>query len=133
MKHLFCIIALLLVSSVFHLGYADEPNPAPDPEPETPEYRLPKKKIPTFPGIALKPSSSYIGLKYDRVECALLFTLPADVEYIDVEAENLDSHIIYAGSVWAENPVWDQALPAGEYIITCTADNGDIYEGYIVI
>ena len=95
---------------------------------------LPKKEVPPLDPYKHKaPSLVRLYFTYNPQEKCATFELLSDIEYIDIEAENLESHIIYVGSVWAENPVWKQELPAGEYIITCTADNGDVYEGYVCL
>ncbi|MBD5219088.1 MAG: hypothetical protein HDS72_02410 [Bacteroidales bacterium] len=101
---------------------------------ENPPQPLPiKKSKPEIPPQHKAPSLIRLYFTYSPQEKCATFELLSDIEYIDIEAENLESHIIYVGSVWAENSVWNQELPTGEYIITCTADNGDVYEGYIYI
>ena len=134
MKKILFFLALIFTSGIYSMSYADEPG-TDEPGTDEPKRNLPKKNQPSLPGIYLDPScvNSSVGYNYNSVHSASYFFLPADVEYIDIEAENLESHIIYVGSVWAENPVWKQELPAGEYIITCTADNGDVYEGYVCL
>lgn len=123
------ILIILLVSMPL-VTYADEPSN----DPSTPSFPLKKRKKDNEDPIRPKmPSFVQILFSYDYTACEALFEFSADVEYIDIEALNLESHIIYVGSVWAENPVWNQELPGGEYIITCTADNGDVYEGYVYI
>lgn len=128
MQKLLTFFLLLLISSASNFSFAE------DSENETPVYQIPKKRNPIDPGVQLKPAyNTGIGFNYVPTEKSCVFSLPADVEYIDIEAENLDTHTIYMGSVSVDFPVWHQELPAGEYIITCTADNGDVYQGYIYI
>lgn len=95
---------------------------------------IPKKERgPINPGKHKAPSAIKLYFSYNYKNCQSLFTLPCDVEYIDIAAENMESHVFYTGSVSVDNPVWEQPLPVGEYYIECTADNGDIYAGYIYI
>lgn len=128
MKKLFTFLILLIASTAFNFSFAD------DSEPEPIEIKIPKKKNPINPGIQLKPGyNSGIGFKYVPADRSCEFSFPFDVEYIDIEVENLDTNIIYIGSASVDYPVWHQELPMGEYLITGTADNGDVYEGYVYI
>ena len=79
------------------------------------------------------PSKQCIYFSYDMTNGNCYFTLPADVEYIDIEMTNYDNRTVYVGSVDTLSPIWHQSLTIGEYYIVCTADNGDIYSGYIFI
>lgn len=127
MRNFFKLVVLVSTFSVALTVMADDNT-------TTPSQPLPKREIkPINPGKHKAPSLVRLLFSYDVHEMYAVFTLPADVDYIDIEAQNLESHIIYVGGVWAENPVWNQELPTGEYIITCTADNGDVYEGYVFI
>lgn len=79
------------------------------------------------------PSNQRIYFAYDAANGDCIFSLPADVEYIDIELTCTDNQVAYIGSADALNPVWHQTLSSGEYYIVCTADNGDIYSGYLYI
>lgn len=79
------------------------------------------------------PSNQCIFFAYDAANGDCIFSLPVDVEYIDIELTGTDNQVVYIGSVDSLNPVWHQTLSSGEYYIVCTADNGDIYSGYIYI
>lgn len=95
---------------------------------------LPKREFPPInPHKHKAPSFVRVLFSYDITAGEASFEFPGEVEYIDIEAENLDTHIIYMGSASVDFPVWQQELPSGEYIITCTAGNGDVFEGYVYI
>lgn len=79
------------------------------------------------------PSNQCIFFAYDAANSNCIFTLPVDVEYIDIELTGTENQVVYIGSVDSLNTVWHQTLSSGEYYIVCTADNGDIYSGYIYI
>lgn len=111
-------------------SYADE---GPE-QPSLPGMPLKKKKPgEDEPFRPQAPAVPQMFLFYDSITRQGVFTLPCDVEYIDIAAENMESHVFYTGSASVDNPVWEQPLPVGEYYIECTADNGDIYAGYIYI
>lgn len=74
-----------------------------------------------------------IVFSYDAAAETAYFDLPAEVEYIDIRMQGTETGVIYFGSASAYATEWYQPLPAGEYLITCTADNGDVYEGYVYI
>lgn len=92
-----------------------------------------KKGLPGDPHKPKAPSFVMIMFSYDYTSETAYFDLPADVEYIDIRMQSNDTGAIYFGSASASAPEWYQPLPTGEYIITCTADNGDVYEGYVYI
>lgn len=125
MKRLFIFLLLFSLSFGGYKSYADDSGTT-----DT-EHRIPKKTQPNIPGVCLSPSYSYISCK--KVGNGYLFSFTYDIEYIDIAAENIESHVFYIGSVSVDNSFWAQPLPAGEYYIECTTDNGDIYAGYIHI
>lgn len=125
------LILILLVTTISTTtGYAEDGND----QPPTPQLPIKKKKPGDVDPFRPKaPSFVQILFSYDIAAGEASFEFPAYVEYIDIEAENLDTHIIYMGSASVDFPVWHQELPSGEYIITCTADNGDVFERYVYI
>lgn len=92
-----------------------------------------KKRNLDSPNQSKAPSLIEMYFAYDADNGNCIFTLPVDVEYIDIELTGTDNQVVYIGSVDSLNPVWHQTLSSGEYYIVCTADNGDIYSGYIYI
>lgn len=81
----------------------------------------------------LAPSNMRIYFSYDAQAGVCHFTLRPEIEYMSVEIENLDTHIMYFGEVDAADPVMYQSLDRGYYQITCTTDDGSIYAGEICI
>lgn len=77
----------------------------------------------------LAPSNMRIYFSYDAQAGVCHFTLRPEIEYMSVEIENLDTHIMYFGEVDAADPVMYQSLDRGYYQITCTTDDGSIYGG----
>lgn len=77
----------------------------------------------------LAPSNMRIYFSYDAQAGVCHFTLRSEIEYMSVEIENLDTHIMYFGEVDAADPVMYQSLDRGYYQITCTTDHGSIYGG----
>lgn len=78
------------------------------------------------------PSRSYIGFSYNSYTQECLFTIPGDISSISVELEAIDGTIHY-GNVIAEYPVWQISLTVGDYFVTCTANNGSTFQGYVFI
>lgn len=95
--------------------------------------QIKKKKTPEIPGKAKAPSHVMILFSYNNTAQTAYFDLPVDVEYIDILLQNCETCFTFAGSVTAFDPEWYQPLSAGEYYIECTADNGDVYAGYVYI
>lgn len=88
-----------------------------------------QKKDPFHIGRPLAPSNMRIYFSYDAQAGVCHFTLRPEIEYMSVEIENLDTHIMYFGEVDATDPVMYQSLDRGYYQITCTTDDGSIYGG----
>lgn len=95
---------------------------------DEPKRNLPKKQQPCPPGIYLYYTNGTLAFYYNAESSMVYFSLPSGVKYIDIEAENLTSQIIYKGRVWTDNPVWEQKLPTGEYLFICTTDKGKVYK-----
>ncbi|MBD5220188.1 MAG: hypothetical protein HDS72_08170 [Bacteroidales bacterium] len=128
MKRLLIFLLLSLCSLTSFVSFAD------DTDDDTPKYPLPKKEIPVDPGIYLAPVySENVKFCYNCNRGFGTFYLPFGVINLDIQAENLLSHVIFFGTISFDNPFWEQPLPVGEYYIECTADNGDVYAGYVYI
>lgn len=95
---------------------------------DEPKRNLPKKQQPCPPGVYLCYNNGTLAFYYSAESSKVYFSLPYGVKYMDIEAENLTSHIIYKGRVWVDNPVWEQELPDGEYLFICTTDKGEVYK-----
>ena len=99
----------------------------------SPGQQIRKIEKPSHPNQAKMPSRVMILFSYNRAAETAYFDLPADVEYIDILFQNSETGFTFAGYASAFDPEWHQTLTAGEYYIECTADNGDIYAGYVYI
>lgn len=75
------------------------------------------------------PSNQCLEFYYfsDTQECQ--FTFNYDIESLSVTIVEISTGAIYTGEVSQESPVMYQALPSGDYHITCITDEGDTYEG----
>lgn len=75
------------------------------------------------------PSNQYLEFIYFNNSRECLFTFNYDIEVLSVTITEITTHYTYTGEVSQDNPVMYQFLPSGNYIITCTSDNGDIFYG----
>ena len=123
------IIILLLLSLTFSLKAEDDSGN----NGTTSGQPIKKKNRPADPLYPKAPSRAIIIFSYHNETEAVYFDIPANVEYINILLQNSETGFIFAGNASAFAPEWHQPLNAGEYYIECTADNGDIYAGYIYI
>lgn len=113
-----CAICLLASTSI------NAGNKSPNPE----KIRI-WKKYPQTHNKPRMPSNQCLEFYYfsDTQECQ--FTFNYDIESLSVTIVEISTGAIYTGEVSQESPVMYQALPSGDYHITCITDEGDTYEG----
>ncbi len=59
------------------------------------------------------------------------FALPDDVNYAEVTLGTDETTSIWSGIITPDFPGCDIPLLVGEYVITCTLDNGSAYQGVL--
>ena len=124
---LFAIPLLIAIVAIASPSFAQTT----DPDPIMPPQIVPKKVDPGEKGKFKTPGLSRLYFSYDYTEEACYFTLPEGVESLDVELSNPGTYAVF--TVTSDSPYYCVRLSRGDYSITCIADNGDIYQGYIYI
>lgn len=125
MKALKPIIVTLIFSLSITLNLVAKEN-VNNRSPSAIDLRRHKNKPSRFPRM---PSNQCLEFYYfsDTQECQ--FTFNYDIESLSVTIVEISTGAIYMGEVSQESPVMYQALPSGDYHITCITDEGDTYEG----
>lgn len=59
------------------------------------------------------------------------FALPDDVNYAEVTLGTDETSTIWSGIITPDFPGCDIPLLKGEYVVTCTLDNGTAYQGVL--
>ena len=81
----------------------------------------------------LSPGNVRIYFSYRSQTGECRFILRPEIEYMTVYLEHTQTHIVYSGEVYADDPVMYQPLDCGVYHITCITDDGSTYAGEVVI
>lgn len=126
---------LLILSLVFAFMANAAPGSSSTPDPTLPVVPIPQTPIPEKKEDPNKdrkrmPSRRYIGFSYNPYTEECLFAIPDGIASISVELEAMDGTIFF-GKVTAEYPVWQISLSSGDYLVTCTANNGSTFQGYV--
>lgn len=77
------------------------------------------------------PSQDRIMFSYNSEIKYCDFVLNSEIRNLSVTIHSVCEY--YNFDICSNNPIWEVELKKGEYTITCIADDGTIYEGFVVI
>lgn len=123
MKNIFRFLVLALSVILF------TPNAFSDEEPDVSPVsttRLERKILKDGPRTITLP---YLDCTYNNEY--IEFALPDDVNYAEVTLGTDETTSIWSGIITPDFPGCDIPLLVGEYVITCTLDNGSAYQGVL--
>ena len=117
----FTLLISVLSSLLTFNAYADEPS-------LNQVTRLPRKEV------ASNQNPRTLPLLY--MECSycqgyISLEIPSDIEAVEVAIED-NSMVMWSGVLTPDFPESDIPYLSGEFLITCTTDAGDVYQGILV-
>ena len=117
----FTLLISVLSSLLTFNAYADEPS-------LNQVTRLPRKEV------ASNQNPRTLPLLY--MECSycqgyISLEIPSDIEAVEVAIED-NSMVVWSGVLTPDFPESDIPYLSGEFLITCTTDAGDVYQGILV-
>lgn len=122
MKYLkFTLLISVLSSLLTFNAYADEPS-------LNQVTRLPRKEVASNQNPRSLPLL-YMECNYCQGYISL--EIPSDIEAVEVTIED-NSMVVWSGVLTPDFPESDIPYLSGEFLITCTTDAGDVYQGILV-
>lgn len=117
----FTLLISVLSSLLTFNAYADEPS-------LNQVTRLPRKEVASNQNPRTLPLL-YMECNYCQGYISL--EIPFDIEAVEVTIED-NSMIVWSGVLTPDFPESDIPYLSGEFLITCTTDAGDVYQGILV-
>lgn len=117
----FTLLISVLSSLLTFNAYADEPS-------LKQVTRLPRKEVASNQNPRTLPLL-YMECNYCQGYISL--EIPSDIEAVEVAIED-NSMVVWSGVLTPDFPESDIPYLSGEFLITCTTDAGDVYQGILV-
>lgn len=117
----FTLLISVLSSLLTFNAYADEPS-------LKQVTRLPRKEVASNQNPRTLPLL-YMECNYCQGYISL--EIPSDIEAVEVTIED-NSMVVWSGVLTPDFPESDIPYLSGEFLITCTTDAGDVYQGILV-
>lgn len=117
----FTLLISVLSSLLTFNAYADEPS-------LNQVTRLPRKEVASNQNPRTLPLL-YMECNYCQGYISL--EIPSDIEAVEVAIED-NSMVMWSGVLTPDFPESDIPYLSGEFLITCTTDAGDVYQGILV-
>ena len=117
----FTLLISVLSSLLTFNAYADEPS-------LNQVTRLPRKEVASNQNPRTLPLL-YMECNYCQGYISL--EIPSDIEAVEVTIED-NSMVVWSGVLTPDFPESDIPYLSGEFLITCTTDAGDVYQGILV-